>query len=139
MKIITLLYTLLLSQLVNSSDLQRIVKLKKVYIETEKHVKSNRSYYLNNQNSAEYDLNLGLDFDLPANMYYTNKVVSITDDSQFRFIGLHFELGGNIIDNMQFYLRHFSGHAMDDSFKQDFPQDNTIGIRFILYGNKWDR
>lgn len=122
-----------------AQDFQDFAKLRRLYIETEKRVHNNRSYYLNEPRSATYDLNLGVDFDFPLSTYFRNKVVSTTDHSQFRFIGYHFEVGGEPIDNIEVYLRHFSGHAMDDQFPNRFPEDNTIGIRWIFFDKKQRR
>ena len=121
---------LLISFPVIAKDLSKIVKIKNLFIETEKRTNVNREYYLVNQKSAEYDFNLGLNLDLPMSFYYNNIVNSITDNSQFRFIGYQFEVGAKPFNGVDIYFQHFSGHALDQRFTEDFPQRNKFGVRF---------
>lgn len=121
---------------VMGKDLSDSVKVNRLYIETEKRVKTNREYYLKDETAAKYDLNLGLDLELPATFYYNNKVLSTTDSNQFRFIGYEFEVGARPFDGIDVYFGHFSGHALDQQYDRDFPQRNMIGIRWNIIGGK---
>lgn len=119
-------------QTVLGNDLSDFAKIKKLYIETERRVMTNRSFYFNNPESVTNDLNLGLDIEFPKTIYYNNRVVSATDQNQFRFVGLEFEVGARPFKGVETYFKHFSGHALDDQFQQNFPQDNKIGIRWLF-------
>jgi hypothetical protein len=119
-----------------AADLSKYIKVDRLFLETEKRSGVNREYYLVNRESARYDLNLGLDLEIPASFYYNNRVTSTTDDNQFRFVGYRFEVGTRIIKGLEVYFQHFSGHALDESFDEDFPQQNKIGIRFNLIRRK---
>lgn len=126
---------LLLSSNCFAQDLSKFVKIKNLFIETEKRVIQNREYFLRDEQAAQYDLNLGLNLEFPATFYFNNKVVSTTDSYQFRFVGYHFEIGAQPFKGVDLYLQHFSGHALDETYERDFPQRNKIGIRFNLIKN----
>lgn len=113
-------------------DMSKNVKVKRLYIETEKRVSVNREYYLRDEKSARYDLNLGLDLEFSKSFYYDNKVISTTDSNQFRFVGYQFEVGAKPFDGVDLYFQHFSGHALDEQYDRDFPQHNKIGIRWNI-------
>jgi hypothetical protein len=115
-------------------DLSDHVKVRNLYIEGEKRVLTNRDYFLNENRIPHNDLNLGLDLDLPATLYYNNKVNSIVDTNQFRYIGYTFELGARPFKGIEVYFQHFSGHALDETFDyRGFPQFNKVGVRFYLW------
>lgn len=118
------------------SELQDHIKLKKLYLEAEKPVISNRSaYMLVDENTTNY-LNLGFDLGLFKLGYLNSKVVSQTNESQFRHVGLHSELGVTVYGGVELYLRHFSGHIIDGAYPTRFPQENALGLRLILYKEK---
>ena len=127
--------SLLLSQSIFAKDLSNTIKVKRLYLETEQRISVNREYYMKDEQAAKYDVNLGLDLEFPATFYYNNKVVSTTDDNQFRFVGLNFEVGARPFNGIDLYIQHFSGHALDESYNRDFPQRNKIGVRFNLINN----
>lgn len=117
----------------SAQDLSRHVKVKSLYIETERRITTNREYYLRDYSTARHDVNLGLDLDLPVNFYYNNLITSITDTRQFRHIGYEFEVGHRPMDGLEVYFKHFSGHALDEEYNKDFPQTNKVGVRFVLW------
>jgi hypothetical protein len=119
----------------HGQDLSSNIKVKNLYIETEKRVLTNREYFLVDQYGATNDLNLGLDLEMPASIYFNNKITSITDDSQFRFVGYNFEIGAEPIKGIEVYFEHFSGHALDQTYVNDFPQFNKVGIRWNFIKN----
>ena len=108
------------------------IEVKNLFIETEKRVLANRFYFIPQNEVPTYDLNLGLNLDILNNFYFDNKVVSLTNQNQFRFVGWHFESGFSA-GGFDVYFRHFSGHTLD-RYNGEFPQDNTVGIRFNLIG-----
>jgi len=130
-RIITLL---ILSSPALAKDLSKHVEVKRLFIEAEKRTMVNREYFLVDREAARYDLNLGLDLELPASFYYNNMVTSTTDDNQFRFVGYRFEVGVRPFSGIDLYFQHFSGHALDQMYIEDFPQRNKIGIRFNIIG-----
>ena len=124
-------YLLLLLITFNSyaKDLSNIIHVKKLYIETEKHIIANRDYYFIEGKTPNYGLNLGLKLEALNYLYMKNKITSRTDENQFRFIGLDHETG-IMYNGLDVYFRHFSGHSLDGILTQRFPESNSIGIRF---------
>ena len=112
--------------------------LDKVYFETEKHVFSNRDYYLPNYEQPRYGLNLGIEFEFNEHFYNDIKVLSRTGERQFRFVGLETETGIHLGKYVDIYFRHFSGHALDADYLDNrpytrFPEANVFGIRLTVY------
>ena len=67
--------------------------VKNLYLETEKNIYNNTSYYLPNNSTPKENYNLGMDLKLGTYVYNNTKVVSIVDQTQFRQVGLNNELG----------------------------------------------
>ena len=132
MKLLTLLLILLISNCF-SRDLRDHVKVDSLYIEMDKHIKSNRSFYLPEDESPGESFNLGFDLDISKNLYLDSKVSSSTNGHQFRFISLDSEIGFSKY-NVDLYIKHFSGHTLDASLGRRFPESNAIGIRLNLIG-----
>jgi hypothetical protein len=108
--------------------------VRNLYLEVEDRVLVNREYHINKERVPQNDFNLKLDLDLPVNFYYNNKVNSIIDTNQFRFIGYTFEVGNRIFKGVEVYFQHFSGHVFDESHEyRGFPQFNKVGVRLILW------
>ena len=119
-----------------AQDLSRYVNVKSLYIEGEKRIGTNREYFLKNSQNVKHDVNLGLDLDLPLNLYYNSIVTSITDTRQFRHVGYELELGHRPFNGVEVYIQHFSGHALDEQYDRAFPQSNKVGVRLILWKSK---
>ena len=128
-----LIIFLLFSLNVMAKDISNILVLKDLYIESEKHVRSNRSYYIPENEQPRFDLNLGMNLDIGKYSYFDTRVVSITNQRQFRFIAWEFENGLSYY-GIDLYVRHFSGHLLDTGEDRRFPEDNTIGIRVNFVG-----
>jgi len=122
---------IMLILLISNASAKDEVKLDELYIEAEKAVLSNRSYYLLPGEQKRHELSFGMRFNYNDKFYNKLKVRSITGTSQFRFIGLDNELGMNY-KVFQIYFRHFSGHALDTQYNRRFPEDNSIGVRIHL-------
>ena len=101
----------------------------KLNLEIEKAVRTNDNYLLPNKESPKYFVNLNFGFKHKI-IYWDNTIQSITNQRQFRHIGLHSELGLATKVGIDLYMRHFSGHSLDTSYHREFPEDNSIGIRF---------
>ena len=116
--------------------LTAFAQLDKMYLETEKRFGSNRHYYMADRKDAQYDINLGIDFKLNYNLYSRSKISTTTNSSQFAYAGFDTEFGVYLWSWGELYYRHFSGHALDSVYPNDerFPEDNSIGIRWRLYG-----
>jgi hypothetical protein len=118
-----------------AKDLSKHVEVKRLFIEAQQRTLVNREYFLVDREASKYDLNLGLDLELPASFYYNNMVTSTTDSNQFRFVGYEFEVGTRPFNGVDIYFQHFSGHALDQMYVDDFPQRNAFGIRFNIIGD----
>jgi hypothetical protein len=116
-----------------SKETSKMVTINKLYLEGEKNVMANRNYFLPQDESPKYNLNLGLKLDVHRFLYLDNKVSSTTNDNQFRFVGLESEIGASKF-GADLYFSHFSGHLLDAHSARRFPQENVIGVRFNLIG-----
>lgn len=111
------------------------ITVKDLSIEVEKGIMENTNFYLINENATHF-LNLNLDVNMGKYTYINQKVKSIVGDNQFRYIEYNVEFGVRPFRGIDIYIRHMSGHALDTVFPQeDFPEDNSLGIRFNLIRN----
>ena len=113
------------------------IKVKELSIEIERAIKkeANNSFYLKGETASHF-LNLNLNTDIGNYTYLNQKIKSIVGESRFRYIEYNLELGVKPFNGVDIYIRHLSGHALDQTFSQgDFPEDNSVGIRFILIRN----
>ena len=108
------------------------IHMKDLYIEMDRSILSNRNYYLVDKRSRKYGVNLGLNLDITDLSFFNSKLISITNASQFKYIGLTFDTGVKLIKGIELYYKHFSGHALDQEFPDRFPEENALGIRFRL-------
>lgn len=111
----------------------QLVTLKEVYVDYAQYL-SGHTPYLNAGQIPHERLNLNVNIELLDDWLYMNNTVhSLTDQSQFRFMGWEYELGINVYDYVHIYYQHFSGHLLDDTYQWPSPLDNTIGVKLYLY------
>lgn len=130
----TYLLIILLLPSISLADIPNL-KVEHLYLEAEKERGTNRSYNLPEGHSPSDYANLGFDLTFTKYVYSNSRVKSIVDQSQFRNVSLDSELGVRY-SGVDLYIRHFSGHALDSTYDKRFPQENSIGIRFNIIGNK---
>ncbi len=128
---ITLLL-IFVSTTAQSADLRPYIQVSHLSISYEKAVLSNRSYYIPENEDPTKFLNLDLTIDIGKYLYFSQRVESIVGTSQFRYIGYRPELGIKTPFGIDLYVRHFSGHGLDFEGNQRFPEENTIGVRFVF-------
>ena len=110
-----------------------IIELNDVYLEAEKTIGINRGYFIPQNSVPKYHFNLGLDLEDGLGILYAdNRISSVVDQSQFRYVALDSEVGINTTVGLQLYYRHYSGHMLDATSTDRFPQENTVGLRFSL-------
>lgn len=115
--------------------LRDYVEIRDLYIEAERATMVNRNYFFKDRDQRRYSLNLGLNLDITEDFFFNSLVTSMTDKNQFRFVGLDFDTGYRILHGFEVYFKHFSGHILDDTYDEGFPQDNSIGVRFRFIGD----
>ena len=79
----------------------------------------------------------GLDLALMTNItpyvYWGSSVFSMTDNSQYRSVGLNLLLGLRIIPLLDVYFEHQSEHELDaNNPLPRFPEYDTIGVKLKL-------
>lgn len=111
------------------------VKIRNLYIEVEKHVSNNRSYYIPEEEQPTHSLDLVLNVDITKSLYLNQRVSSQVGTYQFRHVGYEPEIGYRTKLGIDLYFRHFSGHALDFTYDQRFPEENVVGIRFNFVRN----
>lgn len=75
------------------------------------------------------ELNLNLDLMIIGPLYLKNQIWSVIDQSQFRAIGWHYEIGIFIMPWLQVYAEHFSKHVLDTQNQGHFPVYDSFGLR----------
>lgn len=110
-------------------------KLTEFYIEAEKAVMSNRSFNQVEGETVGGWLNLGYKIE-HGFIYTTSKLTSEYSNRQFRYVSFDSELGINLTPNYQIFYRHYSGHMLDSNYGIKYPEENSVGIRFNIVGEK---
>lgn len=108
------------------------VKIKDLYIDAERAVFTNRPYEMPPGYKKKYGLGLGLDVDLYKYGYLNQRIQGMTGPRQFRHVSWEFETGVRLDKHVEFYFRHYSGHALDSQYESRFPESNSVGIRLYL-------
>ena len=104
------------------------VKLDDFYMEYGRYLGGNSHHLAPGYHTKQLPA-LGFNFKAYKWAYLKNKVTSEVDSTQFRYVALDSELGANIRENVEVYLRHYSGHALDSSYPSRYPSDNSVGVR----------
>jgi hypothetical protein len=86
-------------------------------------------------------LNLSVDMDVLSFFYWDNTVLSVTDESQFRGVGLHSKVGMRLTPWLSVQYDHTSKHVLDGQHSSlpSFPVYDSIGVLIQLYRSKSDR
>ena len=108
-------------------------RLTKFNIEIEKPIKNDRSPYIKYNSQIDGYLNSNMEMKIFKYNYFSYKIESIFTTHQFRHIGLYLESGLRI-KGVDLYFRHYSGHSLDVKLHKDYPESNTIGVRFNFIG-----
>ena len=112
------------------------IKLTDLSIETTKYFHGrNNAIFDGGTYREKYGLNLEIGLRGPYSTYNRTKVLSATDDRQFRYIALESELGVSV-SQFDIYVNHKSQHLMDATYKQGFKDDNRVGLRIHLFKEK---
>jgi hypothetical protein len=80
-------------------------------------------------------LNLSVDMDVLRYFYWDNTIHSLTDQSQYRGIGLELSFGIRLNDSWAVQYHHYSQHVLDEPIHTlpRFPVEDSVGIVFKLY------
>lgn len=127
---------LLFCAVAEAGDLSNKVKVTDLNVETEKAFGTNRNYFIPEYERPSYYLNLNLNIELKDLGYVHQRVESIVGDSQFRNTGYRIEVGREVFDGVDLYIRHFSTHGLDYTPYRRFHEENAIGIRWNLIRSK---
>lgn len=109
------------------------LKLDDLYIEHKKAIGTNRTPLMPNNEIKRGELNLGLEYSF--GMLYNKLKVTSYYASQFRHVSLGAEMGIKW-DRLELFVDHYSGHALDAVYPQKYPNENSVGVRLRLGGNK---
>lgn len=108
-----------------------------LYVEGHKHILSNRTPLLKDNEGKNYSLLLGLDVNLGKYLYSRTEVGGFADKRQFRHVYLDVEKGYKPYKDIEIFIRHMSGHSLDYAPDVRFPEDNSIGVRiYLLKGDR---
>lgn len=103
-----------------------------------------KNYFRNGHNPLMPEgsvLNKGVDLNIKTDIdryfYLNNKVWSLADQHQFRYIGWNWIGGVRLLPQIDLEYEHFSKHILDKEYPYKaqgrFPVEDSINIRFYLY------
>ena len=80
------------------------------------------------------EINVNLNTTLLNVFFFNNKIHSMTDENQYKIIGLNLFLGVRLFESLDFQVEHFSKHLLDERYApQDFPVENSVGFVWYLH------
>jgi hypothetical protein len=111
------------------------VELDRLSIDYKKYVGYTMFSELPEANSIKEYLGFNFDVELFHKMMWRNTVHSYSTDSQFRWVGWHFELGYQLFPSLEIVgWEHHSQHCLDCTVPYDhFPVANNIGLHWTIY------
>jgi hypothetical protein len=85
-------------------------------------------------------ISLGMKLALYEFAFSDATILSMTDSSQFRGVGLNERLGVHLSDYVDLYLEHQSLHVLDreQSVMSGFPEQDSVGVSIYLYKRRRD-
>lgn len=82
-------------------------------------------------------LNVNMKVDFLTNFYWNNMIWSLTDQHQFRWVGLNTQAGVRILPYISLEYEHFSKHILEKEFQFKeqgrFPVEDSINVIFYLH------
>lgn len=119
------------SNLRSPADL-KVLNLRTLYVDSAKYVGSVLPW-IPAYSIPNYSLDLHVDLDLFDRLAFLNSMVhSMTDDTQFRLVGLQFRAGVHLHRTIDIYYEHYSQHLLDVAPSGSNVYD-SVGIRLYLY------
>jgi hypothetical protein len=86
-------------------------------------------------------IELSVDMDVLRYFYWDSRVYGITDNSQYRAVGLNAHIGLRFTDSFRAEYEHTSEHLLDDvhSFMPKFPVSDAFVILIDIYKPRRER
>lgn len=85
---------------------------------------------------AMSSLNLILDVDILHYGFFESRVISMTDDDQFRKVGLEYKAGFHLGQYLDIFYAHLSHHVLEQTSRNRFDQYDGFGFRINFIGRK---
>jgi len=112
------------------------VQLHDAYVQYTRYFDGGRYPLITNAGNPEgrlgHELNLSLNLDIFKYGLWDSTVHSMTDQSQFRLVGLESRLGARITPNVEINYYHYSQHSLDYSFPWGFPVQDGVQLRLYF-------
>lgn len=111
----------------------KAIDIKELYVEGMWNTYS--SFVINNDGSgdtAQKLVNLGMEIDFFRYFFINPRIVSMTDNSQFRLVGLEYKAGVHLGKYIDVFYGHLSHHVLDMTSERRFNQYDCIGVRVNL-------
>lgn len=117
------------------------LKTREMFINTRKFFPNGNTPYLTKGRDLGYELNINHNIDVFKLGYFNYKVWSLTDQTQFRWVGLNFKAGIRLTSIIDIEYEHFSKHILDDEYPykaqgNNFPVEDSIGVNIYLMRDK---
>jgi hypothetical protein len=108
------------------------VELRELSIQYKRYNEGTRYPYM--MTKPNDGLNLKMDIDVIGGLYFDNRIVSNTDDGQYRFVGWNFQVGLRLFPALRIQYEHFSQHLMEQvNPATRFPVEDSIGFVWTIH------
>lgn len=113
----------------------RYVSVDSLYLEIEAASGTNREDFRAKDREIDGYTTLGYSISIGKYLYTRSEIRGIMSSAQFRKVGLEFEMGVEPVKGVELFVGHISEHTMDFKGYKEFPQKNTVGVRFVYIGD----
>ncbi len=87
---------------------------------------------------AASSLNLILNVDLLKYLFIESRIISMTDDDQFRKVGLEYKTGIHLGPYIDIFYAHLSHHVLEQTSNNRFDQYDGFGFRINFIKKRKD-
>lgn len=126
-----LMFGVLLSLAVSTCHARefKLLEVQEVSIDYKSFMRNGNSPYMTNGSTLNKEVDLNINTDFLRYFYVNNRVWSLVDQHQFRWVGLNAQIGARLTSFLDIGFEHFSQHTLD---RQYYFKDIT-GDRFPVY------
>jgi len=111
------------------------IKVTKLFLQVEGAVGNNTPHFRIRDREVDGYLTMGYEAEVTKYAYTKTVVRSMFTSAQFREVTLDMEFGIRPLKGIDVFVAHTSEHTLDRRGYRNFPQKNTVGIRFNYIGD----
>lgn len=114
-----------------------LIQFQNLSLTYQKYAEGSRDPLVNQGTLPGRFMNFSFDLNFQVSLlhvvYFDSIINSFANESQFSLVGWHYFVGLHVIPTLDVYYEHWSQHALDSSFSQGYPVQDSVGFKWWLY------